>query len=92
MEPDQIDVFAFAVLRDFEEVENAEEARLSRQLRSDVQETDRRDRIHFDFPFFHSIPGTDCDAWTRPDANAAGDLPATNSFAKTLGEQHAGSL
>ena len=36
MEPDQINVLTFTVLRDFEEVEDAKETRLARQLRSDA--------------------------------------------------------
>jgi hypothetical protein len=41
VKPDQIDVLASTVLRDFEEVDYTLETRLSRQLWSDVRECDR---------------------------------------------------
>ena len=88
MEPDQIDILAFAVLRDLEKVDHAFETRLSRQLWSDVRETDRQDRIHLDLTFFDSVAVTRLDARAHPDSDATGDLTATDSIAQALGEYH----
>ena len=92
MEPDQIDILAFAVLRDLEKVDHAFETRLSRQLWSDVRETDRQDRIHLDLTFFHAIADAFLDAGIHPYSDAAGNFSATNSLAQTLGEDHEGEF
>src|ERR1035441_8878738 len=52
---DLIDVLAFTVLRHFEQIDDAQEARLARQLPSDIRQTDWLDRIHFDLTFFHPV-------------------------------------
>lgn len=92
MEPNQIDIVAFTVLRNLEEIDDAQETRLSRQLWSDAQKTDRLDGIHFDLAFVHSVPGAHFDVGAGPDSDAASDFSATNSLAKTLGEDHDESL
>ena len=81
MEPNQIDIFAFAVLRDLKQIEHPQETRLSRQLWSDIRETYRRDRIYLDLTLFHAIPGAHFDVGTRPYPDAARDFSAANSFA-----------
>ena len=88
MEPDQIDVLAPAVLRDFEQVEDAKETRLARQLWSDIREADRLDRIDFDLALVHTVPCTGLDVGMHPYPDAASDFSATNSLAQTLGENH----
>ena len=88
MEPDQVDVFALAMLCDFEEVEHAKETRLARELRSDIRETDRLDRIDFDFALVHTIPCTGLDVGTHPYPDAASDFSAANALPQTLGENH----
>src|ERR1700687_3774167 len=80
------------MLRDLEQVDYAKEARLPRQLRSDIREPDRRNGVHHDLTFFHTVPATDRDVGPSPYAYAAGDSSATNSLAKTLGEGHDQSL
>ncbi len=80
------------MFRDLEQIDHAKEPRLSRQCRSDVRKTDRRDRIHLDLTFFHRVPDAYSDAGTLPDSDAAGDFSTTNTFAKTLGEHHEESL
>jgi hypothetical protein len=92
MKPNQINILAFAVLGDLEQIDDAQESRLSRQLRCDIRETDGRDGIHLDLTLFHTVPRAHFDVRTRPYANAAGDFPATNSLAETLGEDHSQSL
>jgi hypothetical protein len=81
VEPNQVDILAFTVLRDLEQIDQTKETRLSRLLRSDIRKTDWLDRIHLDFTFFHSVPGTYFDMRARPNSYAAGDFSATNSFA-----------
>jgi hypothetical protein len=92
MESNQVDILGLTVFRDLEQIDQAKETRLSRQLWSDVRKTDRLDRIHFDLTFFHTVPGTYSDMGARPDSNAAGDFSATNSFTETLREHHEESL
>ena len=92
MEPDQIDILASAVLGDLQQIDDAQETRFSRQLPSDIRKPDRRDRIHLDFTFFHRIPATYPDMGTLPYSDTASDIPATDSFAKPLGERHEESL
>lgn len=88
MEPDEVNVVASAVFRDLKEIQNAEESRLARQLRSDVGKSDGLDRIHLDLSLFHPVSLTRSDAGTHPDSHAAGDFPAPNSVAKALRENH----
>jgi len=88
MEPDQIDILARTVLCNLEKIDDAEETGLSRQLWSNIKQTDRFDGVHFDFPFFHSVPLTDTDMRAFPDSNAARNIPAPNSIPKTLRKEH----
>ena len=81
MEPDQIDILAFTVLRDLKQIEHAQEPGFSGQLWSDIREPDRFDRIHFDFSLcVQAVPAANLDMRACPDADAAGDVTAANSF------------
>jgi len=88
VEPNQIDIFAFTMLSDLEQIDDTKETRLARQLWSDIRKTDWRDRIHLDLAFFHAIPGAHFDVGTHPYSDTASDFSAANSFAKSLGEHH----
>jgi len=79
VEPDKIDVLPPTVLRDLEEVDHTLETRRSSELRSDVRETDRQDRIHLDLTLFHPVAVADLDVWTQPYPDAARDVAAANS-------------
>ena len=92
MEPDQIDVLALAVLRDVEEVDHALETRLPRQLRRDVREIHRQDRIHLDLPLLHAVTVSDLDVRTHPYPDAARDLPSANTVTQALGEDQPWTL
>ena len=92
MEPNKIDILAFTMLRNLEQINDAQESRLARQCWGDIRKTDRLDRIHFDLTFFHSVPVAHFDMGTRPYSDAASDFPATPSLAKTLAEDHEESL
>src|SRR5439155_20410768 len=87
-----VDILAFPVLRDLEQIDQTQETRLTRQLRSDIRKTNRRDRIHFDLTFFHTVPGANLDVRTRPYPDTASDFSAANSLAQMLAEHHEESL
>jgi len=80
VEPNQINVLALAVLRDFEEIEDAKKTRGQRELRSDIGETDRLDGIDFDLAFVHRVAPADFHVRPRPYADAARDFSPTNSI------------
>jgi len=88
VEPNQINVLAFTVLGNLEQIDETQETRLARQLWSDIRKTDRRDRIHLDLTFLHPVPVTHFDVGTLPYSDTASDLSAAHSLAKTLGERH----
>ena len=92
MEPNQIDILAFTVLRDFEQIDDTQESRLSRQHWSDIRKTDRLDRIHHNLTFFQTVSVAHFDMGTRPNANTASDFSSTNALAESLGENHEESL
>jgi len=80
------------VLRDLEEIQDAEKARLASELGSNIRKANGFDRIDLDLSFFHGVAAADSDVGTGPDADAAGDFAATNAVAKTLGEDHGESV
>src|SRR5580658_7843574 len=80
------------MLGNLEQIDDAKESRLARQLRSYIRKTDRCDRIHLDLSFFHSIPVAHPDVRTLPYSDAASDFSAANPLAKPLGEHHEESL
>jgi hypothetical protein len=88
VEANQVDLFAAAVFGYFQQVEDAEESGFARELGSDVREADGIDGVDFDFAFFHAIAPACFDAGSLPDADAAGDVSATNAIAETLREHH----
>jgi hypothetical protein len=88
MEPDQIYILAFTVLSNLEQIDQTQEARLARQLRSYIGKTDRSDRIHFDFTFLPAVAGAYFDMGAHPDSNTACYIAAADALAKPLGEHH----
>ena len=92
VEVDQVDILAFTVPRDLQQIGEAEETRFSREFRRNLRKLDRLDGIDLDLAFVHTVTGADPYAWTTPNANAAGNLSPADSFAKTFGEDHAKSL
>jgi hypothetical protein len=77
------------VLGDFEQVQHTEKTGFARELRSDVGKAVRLDRVDFNLAFFHAVARAHVDAWTHPDAVAAGDVTAADTVAKAFGEGHA---
>ena len=92
MEANQINILASTMLRDLEQVDDSQESGLARQCGSDIRKADRRDGIHFDLTFFHTIAVARFDVRTRPYSDTASDISTPNSLAKPLGEYHEESL
>ena len=80
MEPNQIDIFTLTVLRNLEQIKEAQESRLAGQCWGDIRKTDRLNRIHFDLTFFHTVPVAHYDVGTHPYSDTARDFSATNSL------------
>lgn len=92
VEPNQIDVLAFTVLCDLEQIDDAKEPRFARQCRSNIRKTDRRDRIDYDFTFFHTVSVARFDVGPQPYSDTASDLSPANSFAEPFGKHHTETL
>jgi hypothetical protein len=88
MEPNQVHLVATAMSCDVEHIVHAREPRFTGQIVGDVGDRDRLNRIHDDVTLVHPVPATHLDMGTRPDANAASDSPAPDSFPKAFGEHH----
>lgn len=88
MEADEVDVLAFAVLGNLEQVENAEEAGGAREFGSDVGKADGLDGVDLNVAVFHWVAFADGDACALPEANGAGDSAAADAFAEAFGEDH----
>jgi hypothetical protein len=85
----QIDVIAGAMLCYLQQIRSALEARLNRQIMSDVVQRDRLDGIDQDLTFIHLVPPPDLDVWPLPDPDTASDEPAAHTFPKTFRKHHA---
>lgn len=92
MEPDEVDVFTFSVFRNLEQVDDAEEARRARQLRSDIEEADRFNGIDFDLAFLHRVAVANLHVKTGPDADATGDFAVPDPLAQTFCKDQDASL
>lgn len=88
MKTDQVNVAAFAVLGDFEEIEDAGEAGFAGKLWCDVGEADLGDGVDLDVAVTHFVAIAGDDVRAGPDADGAGDLSADDSLAKAFGEDH----
>jgi hypothetical protein len=80
------------MFRDLEQVQNAKESGLSRQLRSNIWKPYRLNRIDFNLAFLHTVSRAYSDAGTHPDSHTASDFSATYSLAKSFSERHEESL
>jgi len=88
MKADQINIVAFAVLGNFQQVEDTEEPRFACQRGSDIGEAYWSDRLDFDFAVAHAVAVAGFYVRTRPDTNAAGDFASNYALAESLGEDH----
>jgi len=92
VESNEINTVALPVLCDLEQIDQPEETRLSRQIWSNIRETDRLDRIDLDFTLFHPIPRANFNVRARPNSHTASDFTAPNPVPKSFGEHHKESL
>ena len=89
MKLDQIDVLAATVFRRLQKVDDTIETRTSRQLWSDVGETDRQNRIHFDLTLFHAVAHANRDVGAHPYPDTTGDDAPSHAVPEPFGEDHA---
>ena len=82
MEPDQVHIVPAAVSGRLEQVLDAVEPRLARQIAGHVGDPDRHDRVHHDVAIIHAVTPAGFDTGLHPDADAAADPPAPDSLAK----------
>ena len=80
------------MFRHLEKVADAFKAAGACEIRSDVVEPNRYDRIDFDLAFLHSVPIAYLYAGLMPNANATSDVTRSDTVAQILYEQHAASL
>jgi hypothetical protein len=88
MESNQIDILACTMLRDFEQIDDAQEPRLPSQHGGDVLKAYLLDRFHLNLPFFHLVPAANPHMGSLPNADTAGYFSSTNALAKSLRENH----
>lgn len=88
MKTDQIHVIARTMLGDLQQIDDAQETGFDCQLVSNVEECDLFNGIDLDFTFLHAVTAAGLDVRILPDSNAAGDGPAADALAKTLGKNH----
>ena len=92
MESNEIHVLPRPMSRDLEEIVYALETAGACELRGDVVDRNRHDRVNFDLAFFHDVPLACRYARPMPNANTAGDRTRSDAVAQILYEQHATSL
>src|SRR5262245_21043224 len=90
MKPNQVDLLSSSVFRDLQQIKDTKEPRLAREFGRDIREADGFDRIHDDLTTVHRIASADFHVRSHPDADAAGDLSFSNTFAQAFGEKHDG--
>jgi hypothetical protein len=79
------------VPRHLEQILDTVETLLQGEVTSDISDPDRFDRIDDDVTVIHLVTTTHLDVRGGPDANAASDSPASDSFPKAFGEHHTGA-
>jgi hypothetical protein len=88
MKANQIDVFALPMFSHIEQIEHAQETRLSRQRWSNIGKPDQGDRIDLDLSLFHAITLAFFYVRARPYSNGASYFPSNDAFAEALCENH----
>lgn len=88
MESNQVYVAAPTVFCNLQEVLHIRKPRLSRQVVSDVLQSNWHNRIHDDLPIIHAVAATHFDVRSRPDADGASDPTASYAITQAFGEHH----
>ena len=91
MEPNQVNLVAATVSRNLQQIIHALEPRFTGQTIGDILKRNLRNRIHYDVALVHRVTTAHLYMRTRPDANAASDLPVPYSLAKAFGKHHMNS-
>src|SRR5215469_5431444 len=86
--PDQVNIVPFAVLCDFEQIKDAQEAGFSRQFRSDIRKSDGRNRLDFNFSVSHPITASYGDVRRRPNPYGARYTSLYHTFAEAFCKLH----
>jgi len=93
VEAHQVHVSAGAMLGDLQQVDDAVEAGLPRQLGSDIRHCDLPDRVDFYLPDAGAVVAlARLHARRMPDADTAGDVAALDAGTQTTGEIQGGIL
>src|SRR4029077_6652723 len=85
-------ILSSTMFRDLEQVQNAKESRLARQLRSNIRKPYRFNRIDFNLAFLHTVSPAHSDTGAHPDPHTTSNLPAPYPLAKSFSERHKQSL
>src|SRR5215203_4645652 len=80
VESNQIDIVTLAVARRLEQVLEAAEPGLARQILGDLRTVDGRDRVDDDVSRVEPVAAAHLDLRSHPDANAACDPAATDAL------------
>src|SRR5215831_16984335 len=80
------------MLGDLQQIDDALEAGGTGQLRRDVRQLDRQDRVDLDLALLYPVAAAHLDVRAHPDPDAARDRPAPHAVAEPLVELHAPSL
>src|ERR1700733_5433114 len=88
VETDQINILSFAMLGDFEEIEDTEESRHTCQLGCNVGKPDQFDGVNFDLSLIHAVSTSPEHMGPDPEPDSASDLPSPHSLAQPVGECH----
>jgi len=92
MKAHQVNVLAFAMLRNLKQIQHPKKSRRTCQLRRDIGKPDRLNRIHLDLTFLHTISASHAHTRTQPDADGTGNISAPHSIAKPFGKHHVENL
>src|SRR5260370_33284621 len=84
VESHQINLLASTVLRHLQQIQHTQKSRLPRQLRRNVREPDRLNRIDFDCPFSHPVSRANSHVRPHPAPHAARNSPSPDAFAQPL--------
>jgi len=76
------------VLCDLEEIDEADEPGLPRELGSDIGEGDLEDLRDENLAGRERVPATDLHMWSLPQPDGGGDFAATNAIAERSDELH----
>jgi hypothetical protein len=83
---DEVDVLAAPVLGHLHQIVDVAEPALARELRRDIIEGDRHDRVDLDLAVFEGVAFARRHPRTNPHPDAAGDRAAADSIAQIFRE------